>query len=381
MKILIIRFSSIGDIVLTTPIVRCVKKQIPDAEVHFLCKPEYKNILETNPYIRKIHFFDKENPYFWKELANEKFNYIIDLQNNFRSNKLCRKLNVPHAHFPKLNIKKWLLVNFKINKLPNIHVVDRYFMATKRLPIETHRHAELVSASPAIDKGACPLVKARNDGGVVKNDGQGLDFFIDDKDYETVKKYHIPQPFVAVAIGSQHKTKQLPLPMLVEICKKINQHIVLLGGKNDVESANELCLQAEKNITNLCGKLTLRESAACIDLSNILLTGDTGLMHIAAALNKPIVSVWGNTVPAFGMYPYMPQHPDNYHIIENTTLHCRPCSKLGFEKCPKKHFKCMNEIDIDEIVKIIISYLLAGADLQSVPALARICNSCVHYIN
>jgi len=327
MKILIIRFSSIGDIVLTTPIIRCVKQQIPDAEVHFLCKPEYKNILETNLYIRKIHFFDKENPYFWKELANEKFNYIIELQNNYRSNKLCRKLKISHAHFPKLNIKKWLLVNFKTNKMPNIHVVDRYFTATKQLPVK------------------------------IENDGQGLDFFILNKDYEKIKTYDIPPNFVTIAMGSQHKTKQLPLPILVEVCKKINQHIVLLGGKNDVESANELCLQAKKNITNLCGKLTLRQSAACIDLSNILLTGDTGLMHIAAALNKPIVSVWGNTVPDFGMYPYMPQHPDNYHIIENTNLHCRPCSKLGFEKCPKKHFKCMNEIDIEQIIKLIISYL------------------------
>jgi ADP-heptose:LPS heptosyltransferase len=329
MKILIIRFSSIGDIVLTTPIVRCIKKQILDAEIHFLCKPEYKNLIETNPYIAQIHFFDnkritdycKDGAYSF--LTNERFDYIIDLQNNRRSRRLCRKLKTPHAHFPKLNIKKWLLVNFKINKLPNIHLVDRYFTATKILPFP------------------------------IKNDGQGLDFFIDSKDYEKINTYNIPQPFIAIAMGSQHKTKQLPLSVLIEICKKINQHIVLLGGKKDVETANELCLQVGKTISNLCGKLTLRESAACIDLSNILLTGDTGLMHIAAALNKPIVSVWGNTVPAFGMYPYMPQHPDTYHIIENTNLKCRPCSKVGFEECPKNHFKCMNEIDIEDIVNLL----------------------------
>jgi len=321
MKILIIRFSSIGDIVLTTPIIRCVRKQIPNAEIHFLCKPEYENVIETNPYITQIHLFNKKNPHFWKELQGEKFDYIIDLQNNHRSRKLCRKLKVPHAHFPKLNVKKWLLVNFKINKLPNIHVVDRYFKAVQQL-------------FPS-----------------VKNDGQGLDFFILNKDYEKIKTYDIPPNFVTIAMGSQHKTKQLPFPMLVEICKRISQRIVLLGGKNDVESANELCLQVGKKTLNLCGQLTLRESAACIDLSKILLTGDTGLMHIAAALNKPIVSVWGNTVPAFGMYPYIPQHPGYYYIIENENLRCRPCSKLGFEKCPKKHFKCMNEIDIELILK------------------------------
>jgi len=322
MKILIIRFSSIGDIVLTTPIVRCVKKQISEAEVHFLCKPSFVDIVSTNPYIEKIHLFDKENPLFWKQLQTEKFDYIIDLQNNHRSRKLCRKLNVPHKHFPKLNIQKWLFVNFKINKLPNIHVVDRYFTATQQLPV------------------------------AIQNDGQGLDFFLENSDYEKINSYNIPQPFVAIAIGSQHKTKQLPLPMLIEICKKINHPVVLLGGENDVERADYLCSQVE-NISNLCGKLSLRQSAACIDLSKILLSGDTGIMHIATARNKPIVSVWGNTVPAFGMYPYMPQNTDCYHIIENNNLRCRPCSKLGFEKCPRKHFKCMNDIEGGEIIKLL----------------------------
>ena len=325
-KILIIRFSSIGDIVLTTPIVRCVKKQNPQAEIHFLCKPPFANLLETNPYIQKIHLFDKDNSRFWKELQNENFDYIIDLQNNHRSRKLCRKLNVPHAHFPKLNFRKWLLVNLKINKLPNIHVVDRYFSATNILPVS------------------------------VKNDGQGLDFFLNDADYEKVNTCNLPQDFVAVAMGSQHKTKQLPLPVLGEICKKIDRNIVLLGGEEDVEPAEFICSQLGKNVINLCGKLTLRESAACIDLSQVLLTGDTGLMHIAAARNKQIVSVWGNTVPTFGMYPYMPLHPDRYHIVENTDLRCRPCSKLGFENCPKRDFRCMNDLDVE----IISQYLRAN---------------------
>ena len=322
MKILIIRFSSIGDIVLTTPIVRCVKQQIPRAELHFLCKPPYANILETNPYIEKTHLFDKENPLFWKELKTENFDYIIDLQNNHRSRKLCRKLKCPHAHFPKLNVQKWLLVNLKINKLPDTHVVDRYFTATKLLPVP------------------------------IKNDEKGLDFFIQNKDYEKIDTYNMKEPFVAVAMGSRHKTKQVPPHILVKICEKIKMSVVLLGDANDIESADYICSQV-KNCTSLCGRLSLQETAACIDRSKTLLTGDTGLMHIAAAPNKPIVSVWGNTVPAFGMYPYMPQHPERYHIIENNNLRCRPCSKLGFEKCPKKHFKCMTDIDVELICQIV----------------------------
>ena len=323
MKILVIRFSSIGDIVLTTPIIRCVARQMSDADIHYICKPAYKNLLENNPYIKQLHLFESDNHSLIQILKAENFDYIIDLQNSFRSKKLAKKLSVPYSTFPKLNIQKWLLVNFKINKMPNIHVVERYFRATETLPK------------------------------TIENDFQGLDFFIDDADRKKIETFDLQQDFIAIAMGSQHATKQLPLSKLTEICRQLDKQIVLLGGKEDAETTDKFCASIDKDVVNLCGKLSLRESAACIEKSKKLLTGDTGLMHIAAALNKSIVSVWGNTVPAFGMYPYMPQHPENYTIIENNHLPCRPCSKLGYKKCPKKHFNCMEEIDIQAIVKLL----------------------------
>ena len=323
MKILIIRFSSIGDIVLTTPIIRCVAKQIPNAEIHYICKPAYQNLLENNPYINHLHLFEQDNPSLMQELQSQHFDYVIDLQNSFRSKKLVKKLSAPYSTFPKLNIRKWVYVNFKINIMPDVHVVERYFQATKIL---------------------CSTIE---------NDSLGLDFFIDDTDRKKIEDIVPKQEFIAIAMGSQHATKQLPLSKLIEICSKLNNPIVLLGGKEDMEMADKLSSSLSKDIVNLCGKLSLRESAACIEKSKILLTGDTGLMHIAAALNKPIVSVWGNTVPAFGMYPYMPQHPEKYTIIENKNLRCRPCSKLGFKKCPKKHFNCMNKLNTSSIIELI----------------------------
>jgi heptosyltransferase-2 len=188
---------------------------------------------------------------------------------------------------------------------------------------------------------------------VVGNDGKGLDFVIRDADYEKLDDYiKFSQPFLAIAMGSRHKTKQIPLDKLVDICKKVNFPVVLLGSNGDMDAADYICERTEK-VVSLCGKLSLRESAACIERAKVLLTGDTGLMHIAAALNKPIVSVWGNTVPAFGMYPYMPLFPNRYHIVQNDNLSCRPCSKLGFEQCPKKHFKCMNDIDVNRIIPLL----------------------------
>jgi ADP-heptose:LPS heptosyltransferase len=310
---------------LTTPVVRCIAQQIPLVEIHYLCKAPYKNMLETNPYIHTIHLFSKNDGQLLQALKNEKFDYVIDLQNNHRSRSLDRQLKIAYATFPKLNIKKWMLVHFKINRLPALHVVDRYFAATKALPIPTPLH----------------------------NDGNGLDFFISPEDYQHTQCYTSAQPYIAIAVGSQHKTKQLPLPKLIAVCEQLTNNILLLGGKEDRQTADDLCSHSPKTMLNLCGKLSLRESAACLDKAKIILTGDTGLMHISAALNKRIVSVWGNTVPAFGMYPYLPKHPDQYHIIENKTLKCRPCSKLGFKKCPKKHFRCMNEIDSNRIITLL----------------------------
>jgi ADP-heptose:LPS heptosyltransferase len=324
MKILIIRLSSIGDIVLTTSVVRCIAQQNTSVEIHYLCKSEYKNLLENNPFIHKLHLFSKDDVSLLQSLTEEHFDYVVDLQNNYRSNKLGRQLHVPRACFPKLNVRKWMSVNLKLDCLPSVHVVDRYFKATKILPFP------------------------------VRNDNRGSDFFINPSDYDKLKTMNIQSPFVTIAMGSRHKTKQLPLTLLETICKKITATLVLLGGKEDVETAEAVCTHvADKSVVNLCGKLSLRETAACISLSEALLTGDTGLMHIAAALNKSVVSVWGNTIPAFGMYPYMPMFPNRYHIVENKSLKCRPCSKLGFDRCPRKHFRCMNEINAEQIVTLL----------------------------
>ncbi|MCR5555290.1 MAG: glycosyltransferase family 9 protein [Bacteroidales bacterium] len=318
MKILIVRLSSIGDIVLTTPIVRCIHKAAADIEIHYLCKPAFLPILETNPYISKIHIFNK---YIHQTLLSENFDYIIDLQNNHRSNKLCRRLKKPVKHLNKLNLKKWLFVHFKINHLPNIHIVDRYMECTDILPFK------------------------------VDNDQQGIDFFLTDADRASTETLPYNK-LMAVAVGSQHFTKEIPADKIIAIGRQIALPLVLLGGKDDIEKAQQIQQALQQNVINLCGKLSIRESAAVIEKATVLLTGDTGLMHIASAFSTPIISLWGNTTPQFGMYPYT-KNTQQSHLFQVEDLPCRPCSKLGFDKCPKKHFNCMNLIDNQKIIKLI----------------------------
>lgn len=314
MKILIIRFSSIGDVVLTTPVIRCCKQQVKNAEIHFVTKASFKSTLEHNPNVDKLITFEKDFKEVLPQLKKENYDFVIDLHNNLRSTRLKLALGKKSSTFKKLNLKKWLAVNLKSKTaLPDVHIVQRYLEA------------------------ATPLD--------VKDDDKGLDYFI--SEYEKVDITSIDQNlkkgFAALVVGGSYYTKKIPLNKLVEICNASPLPIVLMGGKEDTSIAEQV-ISKTKNTFNLCGKFSLNQSASIIQQSSYVVTSDTGLMHIAAAFSKKIFSLWGNTIPEFGMYPYKPG--EGSKILEVENLKCRPCSKLGFNKCPKGHFKCMNEIPI-----------------------------------
>ena len=320
-KFLILRFSSIGDIVLTTPVVRCIKEQIENAEIHYITKPQFKPIVESNPYIDVVHVLKRSEKETIRELKLMHFDYIIDLHRNIRTAKFKNRLKIISFSFNKLNWEKWLFVNFKKNKMPNIHIVDRYLETLKVFDI--------------------------------KNDEKGLDYFIPEKD--EVNLLDISEDFnngfVGVVVGAFHNTKKLTKEKLISICKNLDKPILLIGGPENKNEAEEIKNAVGNNIYNTCGVYNINQSASLVKQANVILTPDTGLMHIASAFKKKIVSIWGNTVPEFGMYPYL-SHPDS-EIIEVKDLKCRPCTKIGFKECPKKHFRCINDLDENQIVNKI----------------------------
>ncbi len=323
-RFLVVRFSSIGDIVLTSPVLRCLKQQVPGAEIHFLTKPQFVQVLANNQYIDKLwEWGDKPGPLL-DELKKQRFDMLIDLHHNLRSLRVKLALGVRSVSFNKLNFEKYLYVRFKINRLPDRHIVDRYMDTLAGLG--------------------------------VKNDGLGLDYFLpEDIGPDLLKK--LPethqQGFVALVCGALKGTKRMPDDMLSSLCRQIKRPVVLLGGKAEAALGQTIAEACGGNVFNACGKFSLHESAWFVKASEVVLTHDTGLMHIAAAFKKPIVSIWGNTVPAFGMYPYLPGIEQQGVISEVQGLSCRPCSKIGFEKCPKGHFKCMREQDLPAIIRAI----------------------------
>jgi len=328
MKFLIIRFSSIGDIVLTTPVIRCLKQQVENAEVHYLVKKNYSGIIEHNPFVDKIHVLENDWEKLLDELKAAHFDCIIDLHHNLRSMRVKKALKkVQSFSFKKLNIEKWLLTSIKINTLPKIHIVDRYLET-----LQTFK---------------------------VRNDGRGLDFFIPEKDIVPVD--HIPTShhagYIGIVIGAALETKKLPLHKLKELCLKINHPIILLGGKEDRNIGDKIAAVDPIKIYNACGKFNLNESADLVRKSKLIVSHDTGLMHIAAAFKKQVISVWGNTVPEFGMSPYYGNAQITDFKFEVTNLFCRPCSKIGYHKCPLGHFKCMEKQDLDAIKETVASLL------------------------
>ena len=311
LKILVVRFSSIGDIVLTTPVVRMLKTQL-NTEVHFLTKAPYVSLFKNNPYVDSVFQINKSINEVISDLKTENYDYVIDLHSNLRTQILKLKLGVSAKSYNKLNWEKFLLTNFKTNILPDVHIVDRYLDTVKFLGIT--------------------------------NDNKGLDFFLSDADKVDLNEF--PNDYVAIVIGGQHATKILPTAKIISICKKLNKAVLLIGGPDDKARGDEI--SKASGAINTCGNHSLLQSAFLIKNSAYVISHDTGMMHIAAAFKKKIYSVWGNTIPEFGMFPYLSDK--NSKMIEVQDLSCRPCSKIGYDKCPKGHFKCMQEIDENQFL-------------------------------
>ena len=318
-RFLIIRFSSIGDIVLTSPVIRCLKNQFPEAEIHYLTKRRNADLLQANPYLCKVHLLGDSLSETIQELKAENFDYVIDLHNNLRSLRVKLSLKAKSYSFNKLNVRKLLFTRFKINMMPKLHIVDRN--------METLRHFNIL------------------------NDGKGLEHFIPGEDEFPFE--HLPERFrngyVALVLAGTYMTKRMPAEKYRSLVSGSPIPFILLGGRSERPTATRILEWDTGNVVDFTSKLRINQSASLVKNARLVISNDTGLMHIAAAFHKKILSVWGNTSPDLGMYPYLPG--EGSEILEVKDLSCRPCSKLGYHKCPKKHFRCMNEIQEEWIIE------------------------------
>jgi len=323
LKVLVIRLSSIGDIVLCSPVLRCLKQQIPDVEVHFLTRYTFKAVTESNPFVDRFFYYNNNLKKLISQLEEEKYDYIIDLHKNFRTNKIKIALDCKTLTYKKESVAKFFLTKFHINFMSGRHITDRCLDTVAPLGI--------------------------------KNDGRGLDFFLPEKLHISLDDLPAQHRFgfIAIVIGASYYTKKLPVIRLQKLCQLIEYPIILIGGKEDVKESKAIAEIDPYKIYDACGKFSLHESAWFVKQSKLVISHDTGFQYVASAFNKKILAIWGGTSPKLDVEPY-------YSSDNSKTLHqnfivpgllCQPCSNYGSAKCPKSHFKCMKNQDLKKIAE------------------------------
>ena len=317
LKILVIRFSSIGDIILTTPLLRSLKTQL-NCDIDYLTKSQHKVILLSNINIRDIFALEGDSGIRIDLLKRKEYDIIIDLQNNFRSLKIRLALRVKSYVISKENIKRYLLIYFGIHFLNN-HIVDRYFKTVEKLDI--------------------------------LNDNNGIDFLL-----SAIPKlsFNIDQNYIAWCIGGSYDPKKLAVAQISDVINKLEIPIVLIGGQKEEEIAAAIINATNSDdIYNFCGKTSIDTSAYLIKNSNLVLTNDTGMMHIASAFDSPIISFWGCTKPSLGFSAYMPNTKSQNIVVKKSK---RPCSKHG-KYCRFQKKGCIKDIDAKTIYRTVSSLL------------------------
>lgn len=325
MKTLVIRFSSAGDIILTSLFLRALRKRFPDGNITFLTKRSFAPLVEHSPHVNGVRTIDDNTTLgqaleLRRTLLAENYDIVFDLHNSLRSRIVRFALGKTRAVFKKPSFRKWLLVRFNINLLrPTLPIPERY----------------LAVGAPY----------------GLQNDGEGLDFFIGEENAPLPDE--LPGPLIALAPGARHFTKRWPADRFAalgsELLRRYGGTIVLLGGPDEVEACRTVEEMLQGNVLNLAGHTTIPQAAAVIDRCALVVCNDSALAHVAAARNVPAVVIFGSTVQEFGFAPYS----DKAVVVQNEGLACRPCTTIGRAECPKGHFNCMNGIAPAEILRQI----------------------------
>jgi ADP-heptose:LPS heptosyltransferase len=308
-----------GDLVLITPILRALSLQL-GAKVDLLTKRTYKELFVSNPYVRDIHFNEEVK---YSTLRSVNYNYIIDLQNSLRS--LWARI-VLNQHSLVVKKYRWrYLAYFKFgmkHMLPKKQMIQRYFDTAKRLDIV--------------------------------DDHRGLDIYPQDLIFNLDMEKSVT--YVAVVMGGTYLTKRVPLNLIEGLPMLDNCKYILLGGADVKVDKTKLSLRSD--MIDCINMLSISETISVISRTEVVLSGDTGMMHVAAALRKKLLVIWGSTSPEMGFSPHYPhQHRNKYQAIQHETLSCRPCSKYGVDSCPKGHMNCLTDLRQSQLNNQLIQML------------------------
>ena len=328
-NILVIRLSSIGDILLTTPLIRLLRRRFPNARIDYLVKEQFAALLRTSPYIDELYTLDTRQGHsalkrLYRSLLKSGYDLVVDVHNNFRSAYLRRLRGARVVKLRKYKLQRFVLVKFGWNFYSSVRPVHQRYIDTVA-------------------------------GFGIHDDRLGLEFFPDPEAQRRVddllkqKGWNAGKATIAIVPGASKETKRWPVERFDKAAQQLgaefDAQILLLGDTRDARLTDILRQSLGNAAIDFAGKLDIMESACALNRAHLALTNDSGLMHMAAALDKPVVSIFGSTVRELGFFPVGRRTV----VIENNNLSCRPCTHIGRASCPKKHFKCMQDIDADEV--------------------------------
>lgn len=321
-NILVIRLSSLGDVILTTPLLRFLKKQNPEILIDYIIKEEFLDAIKFNRNVNEFIIFKKDDTKeLKKKIKTKNYDFIIDLQNNFRSRKLYNKFNHNVVKFKKNSLNKFLLTNFKINRFKEI------------IPI-SQRYINTITSERLSEEDLIPEI-----------------YYPDSIDKQADKLFNLnsDQKIIGICPGSKHFTKTYPKEKFRELIEELTKtyKVFLFGGSNEKELTRYLTINEQ--VFNFQNENDLFLTTALMKKCDMVVTNDSALMHIANALKKPIIAIFGSSVREWGFAPVGVASK----IIEVENLSCRPCSHFGKSYCPEKHFKCMLDISSKEIISEI----------------------------
>lgn len=317
-----------GDVLLTTPLIRAIRERHPDASITFVTKTSFVSLLADNPRIAEVIGYDPATPLtaLAERIRAGRYTHQLDLHGNLRSRWLRLRCGGAWTGYPKHRLARTLLILTKRDRYRDRRpVAERYFDAASRLGV-----------SPA---------------------GQPLEFFVRREAMESAQRFlsdrglGLDRPLIAVCPGAQHATKRWPVrhwQHLVTMLTTTGSDVVVLGGPAERQLGDEVAAAGAESAANAAGAFDFPGSAALLKRSHRAVSGDTGLMHLATAVQTPVVALFGPTVRQFGFYPY-----GGRATVLERDLPCRPCSAMGGPKCPLGHHRCLAEITPAEVFDAI----------------------------
>lgn len=339
-KTVIFRLSSIGDIVLSSALLRVMRQAAgKDARIDFVVRKDFAELVRSSHHLSIVHEYDVDSGFdglkkLAGELYDEHYDLVVDIHDSIRTKFLrtaCRSKET--VVIDKRKFERWLLVNMKRNAYDDdLSLADRY--------IET------------VEKYG------------VKNDGKGLEVFIPDTTLFEVSgkmgrlKLDRFEKVVGICPGSKHFTKRWQKEKFADVAvraaKEFQAKVHLFGGADEREDCSFVADEVSRRVSpdavsNFAGEFSLLESAAALEFCDVVVTNDSGLTHIAAAKQRKIVAIFGSTVKEFGFFPYGTESI----VVEHKGLECRPCTHIGRKSCPKEHFKCLADISVDEVFEAV----------------------------